>query len=114
MIEARVAGANLEVVLTGLDGWLLTWHRHWTQSVPLEQVVQAEARPPLPWGSKRHVNIPGSDSRHHPGRLVCVRFRAPTLAIKLDAYPYHDIIVSVADPESTAGEIQQALRARRR
>jgi hypothetical protein len=114
MIEARVAGADLEVTLTGLDGWLLTWRRHWTYRVPLEHVVRAEARPPLQAGSKRHVNLPGNDSRHHSGRLVCVRFRAPVLVIGLDAYPYRDIIVSVADPERTAGEIEQALRDRGR
>jgi hypothetical protein len=114
MIEARVAGANLEVELTGFDGWLLTWHRRWTFTAPLEQVVKAEAGPPRSLGSKRHVNFPGSDKRRYPGRLICARFRAPTLRIELDAYPYHDIIVSVPDPAGTAAQIQQALRAYRR
>jgi hypothetical protein len=114
MIEARIAGANLEIELTGLHGWLLTWHRRWIFSAPLEQVVKAAASPPRPLFSKRYVNIPGSDRRRDPGRLICARFRAPTLRIELDAYPYHDIIVSVRDPAGTASEIEQALRAHRR
>lgn len=114
MIEARVAGPNLEVMLTGLDGWLLSWHRHWTYTVPLEHVVKAEAGPPLGIGTKRHVNFPGSDRRHHPGRFICARFRAPTLRIQLDSYPYHVMILTVPDPARAAGEIQGALAARGR
>ena len=114
MIEARIDGANLEVVLTGFDGWLVTWHRRWTYNVPLEHVLRAEARPPLQVGSRRHVNFPGSDRRHFSGSLTCARFRAPTLRIELDTYPYHEIILSVPDPARTAEEILHALPARER
>jgi hypothetical protein len=114
MIEARVADANLEIVLTGFDGWLISWHSRWTLTVPLEHVLTAKAGPSFELGSKRHVNFPGSDRRPYRGRLVCARFRAPTLRIELDTYPYRDIILSVPDPGRTAEEIQQALRAYRR
>lgn len=114
MIEARVAGPDLEVELTGFPGWMTTLRPRWTFSVPLEHVLGAQAAPPRPWGWRRYANAPGSDRRHWSGQLICARFRAPTLRIELDTYPYHEIILSVPDPERTAGEIQQALRSYRR
>jgi hypothetical protein len=101
-------------VLTGFDGWLLTWHRRWTYTVPLVHVLKAEARPPLAIGTKRHVNFPGSDRRPFSARLICARFRAPTLRIELDTYPYKEMILSVPDPARTAAQVQSALAARGR
>jgi hypothetical protein len=114
MIEARVAGSDLEVELTGFHSFMLAWRPHWTYTTPLEHVVKAEARPPLGVGTKRYINGPGSDRKHYAGRLICAKRRAPILKVELDTYPYHEMILSVPDPASTATEIQNALPAQRR
>jgi hypothetical protein len=109
MIEARVTGATLEVVLTGLDSVLAANRTSWTFSVPIEHVVRTEQGPPRGFAQKRHVNLPGSDRKRYGGRLICAHRRAPVLYIELDTYPYHELILSVPDPGRTADEIQRAL-----
>jgi hypothetical protein len=110
VIEVRVAGDNLEIVLTGRDSWQTATRPRWTLNIPLDTVVSATAGPPRELGLRNHTNVKADSS--DSGDLICARLGVPTLEIEASAPPYGRILLSVPDPEATAGEIQAALAAR--
>lgn len=111
MIEARVAGQNLEVEVAGLDSVLIANRTRWTFSVPVAHVTGAREDSPRGLGQRRHVNAPGSERARYGGRLICAHFRAPVLRVELNTYPYHELILSVPDPAAAAEQIRRAADA---
>jgi hypothetical protein len=110
MIEASVAGADLEVAVSGHDAWLLSLRRRWHLTVPVATVRRVAVAGGFGPFTRRHLVYRRSERLHTRGRLICARFAAPTLRIDLDGGPYGLIILSVPDPEAAAAAIAAAIK----
>jgi hypothetical protein len=111
MIDAQVVGEDLQVTVTGGDAWLLALRPRWTVSVPAATVHQATAGPRMSLFTRRHAVARAREHWSSPGRLICARFRAPTLRIDLNAGPFRQMVLSVPGPEAAAQAIRQAIPA---
>jgi hypothetical protein len=114
MISAQLAGDNLEILLTGKDGFSLSWKTRWALQVPLGDVVSATTTGRPFDLARRTLNGPASERRGETGILVCAHRGAPTLELEISTPPYRRIVLGVPDPEGTAQVIKAALASRAR
>jgi hypothetical protein len=114
VISAQLSGDNLEILLTGRDGFSLFWKTHWTLQVPLDDVVSATTTGRPFDQARRTLNGPASERRGETGILICAHRGAPTLELEISTPPYRRIVLGVPDPEGTARGIEAALASRAR
>jgi hypothetical protein len=114
MIAAQLAGDNLEILLTGKDGFNLFWKTRWSLAVPLDDIVSATTTGRPFDLARRTLNCPANERRGETGILICARRGAPTLELEVSTPPYRRIVLGVPDPDETARVIQAALASRTR
>lgn len=109
MIDAKVTGQQLEIVITGLDAWLMDVRRRSVRvTVPLSQVTGVGVGAPIGIGARGSHGL----SRRE-GWLKCARRSGKVLKIDADG-PWRSITLSVPDPEEMAATIKAKLRQRER
>jgi hypothetical protein len=100
----------LEIVITGLDAWLMDVRRTSVRvTVPLDQVTGVDVDSRIGVGARSTHEL-----SQRQGWLVCARRRGQVLKIEADGHPWRAIKLSVPDPDDMAATIKTAMRRRER